>query len=359
MSIDDYPSDDDQSFTSAKSTHDRDTNLPPPIPSPPSSQQQQQQEHEQEQDKQQETHSSKFAPEEEASLLSESNALKTAANAKFAHGAFSEAIATYDRALATCPNYLDYEVAVLQSNIAACHIKLEEWKEATESAGKAIDCLERIDPLPKPAKKDERDEGERNTGAGAGMRGKPRLVEKKQAPSSSGVVEEIDDETAEKIEALAKSGKTRDQVQKIRVKAFLRRAKARSETGGWAALQGAYEGAMASSFSFFPSIFLFFFTLLAIPCEPLADSALLHPPDYTYLSTQPDLSPLDRKTVLKSMADIAPKLDDAKQQEMAEMMGKLKGLGNSILKPFGLSTENFQFVKDDKTGGYSMNFNQK
>lgn len=68
---------------------------------------------------------------------------------------------------------------------------------------------------------------------------------------------------------------------------------------------------------------------------------------------------MDRKTVLKSMADIAPKLDDAKQQEMAEMMGKLKGLGNSILKPFGLSTENFQFVKDDKTGGYSMNFNQK
>jgi len=88
-------------------------------------------------------------------------------------------------------------------------------------------------------------------------------------------------------------------------------------------------------------------------------SSLLFLSDYTYLGGVSNLSPLDRKTVQKSVSEIGPKLDRAKQNEMAEMMGKLKGLGNSILSPFGLHTDNFQFVKDEKTGGYSMNFNQK
>jgi len=52
------------------------------------------------------------------------------------------------------------------------------------------------------------------------------------------------------------------------------------------------------------------------------------------------------------------KLENAKQREMSDMMAKLKDLGNGILKPFGFSTDNFNFVKDPNTGGYSMGFNQ-
>lgn len=70
------------------------------------------------------------------------------------------------------------------------------------------------------------------------------------------------------------------------------------------------------------------------------------------------LSVTDRKTIESAIRTISPKLNAAKEREMGEMMGKLKDLGNGILKPFGLSTENFNLLKDENTGGYSMQFNQ-
>ena len=48
-----------------------------------------------------------------------------------------------------------------------------------------------------------------------------------------------------------------------------------------------------------------------------------------------------------------------RQEKMKEeMLGKLKGFGNTILGKFGLSTDNFKMVQDPATGGYNISFQQ-
>lgn len=241
----------------------------------------------------------RFSPEEEASLLNESNAEKAAANDLFAKSSFNDAIAKYDVALATCPNYLEYEIAVLKSNIAACHLKLEDWKEAVKAATAALDGL---DKLQGRKKEDDGDVGDT-----------PEIEEE--------VEEVVISVGSTKAEDTSEKGKREADIERIRAKALMRRARARSEQGGWSSLQGAEE-------------------------------------DYKTLSQMQNLSAADRKIVQQQLISLPPRTKAAQEKEVGEMMGKLKQLGNGILKPFGLSTENFQMVKDEKTGGYSMNFNQ-
>jgi len=79
--------------------------------------------------------------------------------------------------------------------------------------------------------------------------------------------------------------------------------------------------------------------------------------DYNKLLTVlPSSSPqyVETRRLLNALK---PRVEAAQKRETSEMMDKLKGIGNSILGNFGLSTNNFQFTPNGQ-GGYSMQFVQ-
>lgn len=155
---------------------------------------------------------------------------------------------------------------MLRSNIAACHIKLEDWKAAVESATSALEALDR---LPK-----EKIDAEGGGDAGVGV-----------------VEIEEGEEGDKQLEDLRARDERREDVRKIRAKALLRRARGRVELGGWADLAGAEE-------------------------------------DYKELSRMPNLPAQDMKVVRGAIASLPSRINAAKDKEMAEMMGKLKGVSS-------------------------------
>ncbi|KAK3389840.1 hypothetical protein B0H63DRAFT_104770 [Podospora didyma] len=245
----------------------------------------------------------KFSPEEEAALVAESNTHKAEANQLFSDRNYDAALNKYDEALTVCPNYLDYELAVLRSNIAACHLNLGDWKSAIAQATTALDCLDRAEREEKEKEKAEEED---------------EVVEAEIiSPMAAKAGPPLPKEKDEQAEAARR--KRYEDIERIRAKALLRRARGRSELNGWSNLEGAIE-------------------------------------DYKKLAGITSLGPADKKLVQTKLRELPPRAKNAQEKETAEMWGKLKEMGNGLLKPFGLSTDSFKMDKDEKTGGYSMNF---
>lgn len=85
----------------------------------------------------------------------------------------------------------------------------------------------------------------------------------------------------------ARQQKRREDILRIRAKALMRRARARSEEGGWSNLAGAEE-------------------------------------DYKALSKMTNLAAADMKIVRTQLRALPPRVKEAQEKETAEMWGKLK-----------------------------------
>lgn len=214
-------------------------------------------------------------------MVAESNEHRTEANALFSSGKYDAAINKYGEAVAVCPNYFDYEVAVLKSNIAACHLKLEEWKEAITTATAALDGLDRLEKTEKDAKDNANNNNTKDSEAGA------EDDEVEEEIVSSGASKAGPALPKEEDAAEVAARKRKEDIARIRAKALMRRARARSELGGWSNLAGAEE-------------------------------------DYKTLSTMTNISVTDRKIVQSQLRTLPPRTKAAQEKEMGEMWGKLK-----------------------------------
>lgn len=140
------------------------------------------------------------------------------------------------------------------------------------------------------------------------------------------------------------------------VKALQRRATCNEILNTWSSLAAAQEGESWERVIIVPSHSVYLFE------------------DYTSLLRLSSVQSQTREIEGK-LRSLKPRIEAAQKAETTEMLGKLKGLGNSILGTpldcnmiarnstlssegnFGLSTDNFKFEPNGQ-GGYSMNFTQ-
>ncbi|MEE6478219.1 hypothetical protein FKM82_011786 [Ascaphus truei] len=106
----------------------------------------------------------------------------------------------------------------------------------------------------------------------------------------------------------------------------------------------------------------------AIALNPNYVRALLRRAELYEKTDKLDEALADYKSVLEKDASsyqareacmrLPKQIEERNEKLKEEMISKLKDLGNLVLRPFGLSTENFKVNQDSTSGSYSVNFVQ-
>lgn len=170
-------------------------------------------------------------------------------------------------------------------------MKLEDWKAAVESATTSLEHLDKVISSATPSNKQD-------------------VPKETEAPATQAegndTVVEISGEDAEaeekELKRLRDQDEQRTNVMRIRAKSLMRRAKAKSQMGGWASLQGAAE-------------------------------------DYQALNEMEGLPSNEKRIVQRALLELPDRIKEAREKEMGEMISKMKDVSNVLSFCYPLSPQ--------------------